>query len=281
MAFKQVLYAPSEKDMNEKYNRLLQLTDAEESDRCTAYFSNLWESRHDWALALCSGLPLRGNNTNHYIEVAFHILKDCMFGRVLAFSLPQLIDFIVVRYEAYMEKGLIDFSSGRYTKLLLRNMMPTESDIPHANISEVDADNGLYTVKSSSGSDVYSIDLICGYCTCFIGATGKLCKHASAVVMYRDAQTCSGYNIVRQDTKRHLFREATGRSPPMDWLLPQSYPVTDSVCTVNTETNVPSQQPVANSVTDDSSTDINADEQTVSVSADDMARLDGLLARIT
>jgi len=40
-----------------------------------------------------------------------------------------------------MEKGLIDFSSGRYTKLLLRNMMPTESDIPHANISEVDADN--------------------------------------------------------------------------------------------------------------------------------------------
>ena len=38
---------------------------------------------------------------------------------------------------------------------------------------------------------------------------------------------------------------------------------------------------MANSVTDDSSTDINADEQTVSVSADDMARLDGLLARIT
>ena len=142
MAFKQVLYAPSEKDMNEKYDRLLQLTDAEESDRCTAYFSNMWESRHDWALALRSGLPLRGNNTNNYIEVAFCILKDCVFGRVMAFSLPQLIDFIVVRYEAYMEKRLIDFSSGRYTKSTLRNMMPTESDIPHADISEVDADSG-------------------------------------------------------------------------------------------------------------------------------------------
>ena len=83
-----------------------------------------------WALAFRAGIPLRGSNTTNYIEVAFRILKDCIFDRVMAFSLVQLVDFLVTRYEGYMEKRLIDFSSGRYCKALLTNMTPVQADIP-------------------------------------------------------------------------------------------------------------------------------------------------------
>ena len=77
-------------------------------------------------------------------------------------------------------------------------------------ISEVDAAAGLYTVLSYCGSNWYSVDLMRGFCTCFVGAAGKLCKHASAELLYRDAQICTGYKIVSKDTKLQLFRVATG-----------------------------------------------------------------------
>jgi len=98
----------------------------------------MWACRTDWALAFQTGLPLRGSNTANYIEVAFRVIKDCILDRVMAFHLPQLLDFLVTRYEAYMEKRLIDFSNGRYCKSMLRNMSLVESDIPDDSISAVD-----------------------------------------------------------------------------------------------------------------------------------------------
>ena len=98
------MYATSASDMCEKFDRLMQLAAVADSERCTAYFSMLWDCRQDWVFALRIGLRLRGSNTTNYTEVAFRILKDCVFDRVMTFTLPQIVDFIVVRYEAYMQK---------------------------------------------------------------------------------------------------------------------------------------------------------------------------------
>jgi len=63
MAFKDVLYAFTEKEMAEKYDRLMLLAAVEDNERCASYFANLWDCRQDWALAFRSGLPLRGSVT--------------------------------------------------------------------------------------------------------------------------------------------------------------------------------------------------------------------------
>lgn len=173
MLFKDVLYASSETELTDRYDLLLQLTAVVENDRCRSYFANLWDCRQDWASVFRNGLPLRGSNTTNYVEVAFRILKDCVFDRVMAFTLTQLVDFIVIRYEAYMEKRLIDFSNCRYTKALLSNMTLVQHDIPLANVTPVTDFVGMFTVLSSSGDAVYSVDLVRGFCSCAVGSSGN------------------------------------------------------------------------------------------------------------
>ena len=146
----------------------------------------------------------------------------------------------------------------------------TESDIPQTRISVVDAVSGLYTVRSSSGNNLYSVDSIRGCCSCYVGAAGKLCKHASAVLLYRDAQICTEFNIVSHDTKLRMFKVGA------DWLLPLNAPATVKGCSVQ------SQQLVSSCSTAECSTDImiSADKQMVSFPANDMAPLDRLFAWI-
>ena len=84
------------------------------------------------------------------MEVAFRILKDCVFDRVMAFTLTQLVDFIVTRYESYTEKRLIDFSSERYCKALPRNMTPMQADIPDSFITTTNAADMVYTLSEVS-----------------------------------------------------------------------------------------------------------------------------------
>ena len=293
MAFKSALYAPTEQELCEKFHTLTELTAFDDSERCAQYFELLWSYKEDWAFAYRTGLPLRGSNTMNYIEVAFRILKDCVFDRVMAFTLPQLVDFIVTRYEAYMEKRLLDFSSGHYSKALLCNMMPSSGNIASADVSVVDAAACTYSVRSSSGDSMYSVDLARGFCTCYQGASGKLCKHASAVLLQLDDKLCTAYNVVNYDTKVLLFRVATGNTPPPDWLLPLDCPAANSASASDQHTNVcasdsqhiSTEQPqpffVSDSITSTVSiSDTLSKEQSEALSAVDMARLDVLFGRI-
>ena len=282
MAFKSVLHAPSEREMSEKYDKLLALTAFEDSPRCGQYFDTLWACKEDWASAYRAGLPLRGSNTTNYVEVAFRILKDCVFDRVMAFTLPQLVDFIVTRYEAYMEKRLVDFSCERYCKALLKNMTPVQTDIPDSFITTTDADAGLYTVKSASSDKMYTVDLGRGYCTCYSGATGTLCKHSSAVLLRADAEFSTAYNIVSPETKAVLFEVATGRLPAADWLLPLSS-VPSSIGTVpscSRQDEDSSDTVEYNPAEPASPREAAADEETDSLTAEEHERLENVFARI-
>lgn len=138
----------------------------------------------------------------------------------MAFTLPQLVDFTVTRYEAYMEKSLVDFSTEQYCKALLRNITSMQADIPDSFITTSDAADGLYTVRSATSDKVYMVDLGRAYCTCYSGASGSLCKHASAVLLHAEAEFSTAYNIVSSETKTVLFEVGTGKPPSVEWLLP-------------------------------------------------------------
>ena len=75
------------------------------------YLARVFEDRESWAICYRKNLPLRGNNTNNYCEVAMRILKDKIFFRSKAFNIPQMLDFLTSRMEAYYEQRLIGVAS--------------------------------------------------------------------------------------------------------------------------------------------------------------------------
>ena len=77
---KKILYASSISEMETHYNEFKQ------SFYCSypllkKHFELLWERCHFWTHSFCSGLLIRGNNTNNYVERSFCTLKDIIFLR--------------------------------------------------------------------------------------------------------------------------------------------------------------------------------------------------------
>jgi len=72
----------------------------------------MWNSRLEWASCYRTELPLRGVNTTNYVEVTFKILKDTVLDRVMAFNVVQLLDFVLTRFEMYVERRLVDIAHG-------------------------------------------------------------------------------------------------------------------------------------------------------------------------
>jgi len=274
MAFKDMLYALNESDLNDKYDALCGNPVLEYYENCTHYFESLWEFRSDWATAYRGGLPLRGSNTTNYAEVAFRIVKDLIFDRVMAFNLAQLVDFIVTRYEAYIEKRLLDFSHGRYCKALLAGMSLDAKGITDADVHVLDASLGQYSVHSQSGDQWYTVDLARGFCECVHGRTGKVCKHASAVMLHAETNASTAFPVLCQETASTLFVVATGQSPPEGWLLPLHLTAaTPALMTSNT------QQPTTEAVAECS--EVVTVEPVASLSSDQQEQLDNLFGRIT
>ena len=68
----------------------------------------------------------------------------------MVFNLTQLVDIILIQYETYMYKRLIDFCNGRYTKSLLYKMLPVKNSIPDEAIKVVDDSSNCYIVQSQT-----------------------------------------------------------------------------------------------------------------------------------
>ncbi|XP_064648753.1 uncharacterized protein LOC135500965 [Lineus longissimus] len=98
--FKKAFGAPSGEQMlkdlekhDEEYNC--------RNDKEFFKFKDTYDRRHAWAVSLREELPIRGDNTNNYVEAAMRILKDKVFNGVKAFNVVQLLDFMLTRFEAY------------------------------------------------------------------------------------------------------------------------------------------------------------------------------------
>ena len=147
-------------------------------------------------------------------------MKDNILDRTQAFNVTQLVDFILTRYESYTSQRLLDFCNGRYNSALLKNVLPLTNGLTAENVSNT-AEPGLFTVQSQSSEDVsYTVDIARGFCSCFVGNSGRLCKHASAVLLKLDMTLGTGFRVVNEATRSLLFHVAVGMQAPSDWLLP-------------------------------------------------------------
>jgi len=123
-----------------------------------------------------------------------------------------------------MECRLLDFANGRYSKVLLKQMMPAAAAVDLDLDSIVDDSEGCSVVPSATQSGVtYTVDITKGVCSCFVGSSGVLCKHISAVMCKVDSSSCSvspGLKVANKDSRSVMFEVATGKKPSAGWLSP-------------------------------------------------------------
>ena len=72
------------------------------------------EGRSEWAISHRLDLMTRGNHTNNYAEPGMRVLKEIIFGRVKAFNLIQMFQFVTTTMEAYFTNRLLDIAHSRY-----------------------------------------------------------------------------------------------------------------------------------------------------------------------
>jgi hypothetical protein len=181
----------------------------------------VFATRKSWALCFRDELPLRGNNTNNFVEAAFGVLKDKVFLRNKAYNVTQLLAFLTTCLEHYYERRLIDAANNQLdlsrSKYLGRSENIDMNSIIH--VSEM-----YYQVPSENTSDLlYDVDMALGLCTCFVGKTGGPCKHQHAVLRkYPQLQSLNFAPTNSPSMCTFFYSLALGSEAniPTDWFAP-------------------------------------------------------------
>ncbi|XP_077289686.1 uncharacterized protein LOC143913658 [Arctopsyche grandis] len=207
---KQLIYCPTEKDLWDLYTYLHKKYAI--LPKFVTYLETMWPNRPLWSSAYRSNVPVNENCAFNYVEVTFKIMKECLMERIQNYDLTQLIDFILVHYEAYVKRRLIDYSRGKVCKSLLYKYIPPTCIINPSMIIPSEIDNTCYFVPSESDYSIkYMVDVKHCICSCDTGKTGQLCKHLCGVINQIENPT-DGVNAP-QNFKDMLHLIATGSEP--------------------------------------------------------------------
>ena len=148
------------------------------------HYELLWNRRRDWAYSFRSGLLLRGNHTNNYIERSFGLLKDIIFARTQAFNSVQVFRFVTENMERFYERRLFGFAHGHsgHMKIAKRFLCPGWETVDKDSIQSTTVENEYLvpSVNKESGL-IYIVNSAIGICSCPVGISGAPCKHQGAV----------------------------------------------------------------------------------------------------
>lgn len=180
---KKILYAQTEIKMLEYYHEL-KTNYYHIYPQLQNHFESLWKRRQLWAVSFRSGLLLRGNNTNNYIERSFGLLKDIIFARVQAYNIVQVFQFIATSMEHFYERRLLGIAHSHpgHLEIAKRFLCRGWDEINATEIQQTDVENEYLVPSQKRGTDLfYLVNTEICTCTCFVGLSGAPCKHQGAV----------------------------------------------------------------------------------------------------
>ena len=112
---KELVYSKTEKHLMDAYSKLLKKND---------YSSNVpqfsepikvhWLRRQQWVICYRSNIITRGNNTNNISEAGIKIVKELIFGRIKAYNLIQMFQFVTEGFETYTKRKLLSIAHNRF-----------------------------------------------------------------------------------------------------------------------------------------------------------------------
>ncbi|GFQ79967.1 hypothetical protein TNCT_723401 [Trichonephila clavata] len=208
--------ATSEEDAVYKYLMLLFYRRVLKDEKLRIYCENLWEKRNEWANFARQKISLKVSDSTNYVAVIFRIMKDHILNKLSTFNFPQKVNYILTKFEKYMQKWLIEFCNGNYPKAFFISVLPKVLNAVALNVMKVEEFYGLFKVLNNLSNEEYVVDVVNGTCSCRDGQTGKLCSHALEVIMNLDDEIQNCFDSVTNETKHKLFYVATGSAQPND-----------------------------------------------------------------
>jgi hypothetical protein len=124
------------------------------------HFELLWNRRKFWALSFRVGLPIRGNNTNNYLERSFGILKDIIFARTQAYNPVQVFQFIITSMERFYTRRLLGLANKHpgHLQIAKRFLCPGWETINSNSIQRTYIKNE-FLMQSTKDNDVLLVKL--------------------------------------------------------------------------------------------------------------------------
>ena len=109
----------------------------------------------EWAICYRNSIPTRGNNTNNIAEAGIRIIKDLIFGRIKAYNLVQMFQFVTDALENYMKRKLLNIAHNRFDYYISRKFKGLLAEmVDKSSISIVSAEKFFYHVKSTRDSTI-------------------------------------------------------------------------------------------------------------------------------
>ncbi|GFU45375.1 SWIM-type domain-containing protein [Nephila pilipes] len=213
---KDIMDATSEDDAVIKYLMLLFSPTVMRDEKLRIYCENLWEKRNEWASYVQRKMSLRISDSTNYVAVVFRVMKDLILNKLSSFNFPQKVNYILTRFEKYVQKWLVEFCKGKYPKSFFISTLPKISNLVAFDIVKIEGIYGLFKVLNNLSNEEYIVDIVNGICSCRDGQIGKLCTHALEVITNLDDEIQNCFDSVINETKHKLFYVATGTAQPND-----------------------------------------------------------------
>ena len=111
------------------------------------------------------------------------IIKEIVFGRVKAYNLIQMFQFVTIAMEKYFANRLLDMAHSRFRPgiaLRYKELYKLQNTI----VKTKHIRDSIYMVEErlpNIGELDYLVDMDIGTCSCSKGSNGAACKHQASV----------------------------------------------------------------------------------------------------
>ena len=187
---KELVYSKTEKYLMDAYSKLLKNDIVAMYPNFQSHIKVHWLRRQQMAICYRSNIITRGNNTNNISEAGIKIAKELIFGRIKAYNLIQMFQF-VTGFETYMKRRLLSIAHNRFDNFISTKYKVLLADkIDKSSITVLDFTKKMFLVNTSRDSKVtYRVDMEIGTCSCEIGKNGSPRSHQAAIVLHYNIES--------------------------------------------------------------------------------------------
>lgn len=218
--FKDLVYAENEETFRVRLQEAMSNEELDKYPKVKKHLGDLIKRAPEWALCQRLNLLTRGNNTDNPCEAGIKTLKDMVFRRLKAFNPVQLVDFLVTRYDCYIQNRLIDLMNNRAVNQVRSRFYFRPEKLIDLTCEKFSTPN-TYCVKNSTKKTTNYVIMDLEICSCKAGDSGNPCKHLCVVVQTFKLTSTLIHPLLQCENssiKRVLFEVAHGHcNVPEGW----------------------------------------------------------------